>query len=319
MTKPRSDTVIEGENCYHCISRCVRRAFLHGKDSYTGKNYDHRKEWIRERLKFLVGVFCIEVLACALMDNHLHVMIRTCPEKLRELSDCDVARLWLLLYPKSFDAEIIRKQIEALSRNKKQIKILRERLGSVSWFMKSISEFIARRANREDDCKGRFWEGRFRCQRLHGEASLLGCAVYIDLNPVRAGIAKTPEESKFTSARERIEALRKGVREDSLWLAPTLSTRKRRGFLSISFKEYLVVLDEAGRLIKKGKKGAIPKDSEPILKRLGIKPEGWAMLVQNLGNAFSCVVGPKEQLLEAASSLGRQWLKGMNLSQKAFA
>jgi len=316
MTSRRSDTVIEGESYYHCISRCVRRAYLYGQDSYSGKNYDHRKEWIRERLQFLVKVFCIEVLACALMDNHLHLLIRTLPEALRMLTNQDVARRWLTLYrPRDVTAEAI----SALAENDARIAVLRKRLGSVSWFMKSLNEFIARKANKEDDCKGRFWEGRFRCQRLRSEAALLGCAVYIDLNPVRAGKAETPEESRFTSAYERIELLKKGLSEEYSWLAPVQDTGKRRGFLSISLEEYLTVLDETGRIMRKDKRGAIPEKLMPILTRLGIKPEGWPRLVGELGTDFSCFIGDTHSIREAARSIGRRWLKGIRAAQCAFA
>ncbi len=302
MTIRRSDTVVKDEATYHCISRCVRRAFLHGWDSYSGKNYDHRKDWIRDRLRFLVTIFCIEALACAFMDSHLHTLLRTLPDLLKELSSQEIARRWLTLFGREEPQE---EEILAIAQNDARIAVLRERLGSVSWFMKSLNEFIARRANKEDDCKGRFWEGRFRCQRVNEEAALLGCAVYIDLNPVRAGISQTPEESRFTSAYERIEALRQGKSDGELWLAPIQDTGGRRGFLSISLEEYLTVLDETGRIIRNDKRGAIPNNLEPILTRIGIRSKGWTALVQDLEKAFSCHVGNENSIRQTAASIGR--------------
>ena len=167
MTIARREVIKDGEATYHCTSRCVRRAFLCGYDAPTKRSFDHRKVWVQDRLKFLVNIFNLEVLAYALMSNHLHVLLRTRPERGAALSDEEVAERWLTLYPTADSrqlngAEPSEQAIETLSHNRARIELLRKRLGSISWFMKSVSEFIARRANREDDCTGRFWEGRFK-------------------------------------------------------------------------------------------------------------------------------------------------------------
>ena len=75
--------------------------------------------------------------------------------------------------------------------------------------MAQLNEFIARAANKEDKVKGRFWEGRFKCQTLLDEAAIAACMVYVDLNPIRSGVATTPEGSEFTSIQERIRAWQK--------------------------------------------------------------------------------------------------------------
>jgi hypothetical protein len=84
---------------------------------------------------------------------------------------------------------------------------LRKRLSDISWWMRCRADPIARRANREDGVTGHFWEGRYKAQLLLDEASLLACATYVDLNPVRSAIAETPEESRFTGVYDRIQDL----------------------------------------------------------------------------------------------------------------
>ena len=81
MTYARSE-IVDSEKVtnYHCVSRCVRRAFLCGKDALTGQSFDHRREWIRARLSNLVNIFAVEVIAYAAMSNHLHSLIRTRPD-----------------------------------------------------------------------------------------------------------------------------------------------------------------------------------------------------------------------------------------------
>jgi REP element-mobilizing transposase RayT len=212
MGLPRSKYVEEGkEGVYHCFCRCVRRAFLYGFDKQTGQDFSHRKTWILDRLRQLASIFAIDVCAYSVMENHYHTILRMRPDIVERLSDEEVARRWLTLYPPKYRSKKQKKwsideQIYNLSLCSERIAELRKRLSNLSWFMKQQNEFIARAANKEDDVKGRFWESRFKCQALLDEAAIAACMVYVDLNPIRAGQAATPEESEFTSIQERIRA-----------------------------------------------------------------------------------------------------------------
>jgi REP element-mobilizing transposase RayT len=215
MALPRSKYVKDGqEGVYHCFSRCVRRAFLYGYDAFTQRDFSHRKTWLVDRLRHLAAIFAIEVCAYAIMENHYHSILRTRPDIVATWSDREVATRWLELFPQKHRINgkaisPLEEQISALVNCPECIAKLRKRLCSLSWFMGRLNEFIARAANKEDQVKGRFWESRFKCQVLLDEAAIAACMVYVDLNPIRAGLAATPEESDFASIHERLRAWQK--------------------------------------------------------------------------------------------------------------
>jgi putative transposase len=249
MALPRSKYVQEGqEGVYHCFSRCVRRAFLYGFDELTCRDFSHRKAWLVDRLRHLAAIFAIEVCAYAVMENHYHTILRTRPDIVAGWSDREVATRWLTLFPRHCSmggAAIppVEEEICALADCPERIAKLRQRLSSLSWFMGRLNEFIARAANKEDRVKGRFWEARFKCQVLLDEAAIAACMVYVDLNPIRAGLAGTPEESDFTSIQERIRA----------WQKETMTTASvpreaAQDMQSGSFGRNLRMLENAGEI-----------------------------------------------------------------------
>ena len=354
MTIARKEIVLEGkEAIYHCISRCVRRAFLCGHDRFTGNSYDHRKIWIKNRIKYLSQIFLIDICSYSVMSNHLHVILRTRPDSVNESTPIEIAERWYKLFPKRRTKKGLPEkpteiELSSITNNPKKLKELKERLGSISWFMRSINEYIARLSNKEDKCKGRFWEGRFSCQRILDEAGLLTCMTYVDLNPVRAKEAFTPEESTYTSgcnrmkareAREKIKILEKNnllnkelmsdnykkriekeikVSKSDGWLSPIASKGRKKGLLSISLEDYLKVLDITGREIRKGSKGYISNDLSPILQRLEINEEKWIKTVKSYGSLFYRVTGKVESITKAAEQSGRSWLKGLTVSKQVF-
>ncbi len=175
---------------YHCISRCVRRAFLCGEDRFTGKSFEHRRGWVEDKLLTLAKAFCIDVCAYAVMSNHTHLVLYVDDKKANRLNDKAIVIRWhklckgTLLTQKYMQGEKLSKaELIFFSQTVNQY---RERLASISWFMRLLNEDIARKANKEDNCTGRFWEGRFKSQALLDEAALAACMAYVDLNPIRA-------------------------------------------------------------------------------------------------------------------------------------
>ena len=163
---------------FHCIQRCVRRAFLCGFDHATQKNFDHRKLWVQNRLRQLASLFGIDVCGYAVMSNHLHVILRTRPDVVAAWSNEEVAKRWWTLFTgyRDLDHETgpptyqpTDKDLAPLLNNPGRLAELRQRLGSLSWFMRCLAEPIGRRANGEDERPGRFFEGRFKLQVLLDE------------------------------------------------------------------------------------------------------------------------------------------------------
>jgi len=169
-----------------------------------GKCFEHRKPIVEARIRQLGEIFAVSVYAYAVMSNHLHVVLQTLPEVVAVWSDDEIAARWMRLFPRQDVNPAL--QAEVLAGNPERLAVLRGRLANLSWFMRCLSEPIARAANREctnreDICKGWFWEGRFRCQVLLDQTAVIAAMAYVDLNPVRAEICETLEDSAHTSAR----------------------------------------------------------------------------------------------------------------------
>ena len=338
MALPRGKYVQEEKvGIYHCFSRCVRRAFLYGFDPYSGRDYSHRKAWLVDRLRDLTSIFAVEVCDYSIMTNHYHTILRTRPDIADDWSDQEVASRWLTLCPqyyRSKKASIpIDEQIRNLALYPDRIAILRKRLSSLSWFMGRLNEFIARAANKEDGVKGRFWESRFKCQALLDVAAIAACMVYVDLNPIRSGLASTPEESDFTAIQQRIRAWHRNKLEThtpassnfdnnlarSNWLCPISSQNNQGGILPMTETEYFELVDRSGRLVRSDKVGSIDADLAPILLRIGAKPEAWSETVSCFGDKFNLVAGQSTSLRNFSNQLGRHWFKGIVEAQKVFA
>ena len=281
---------------YHCTSRCVRRAFLCGRDRFTGRNFSHRRQWIENRLAMLASVFAIDLIAYAVMSNHYHVVIRIDAQRAMQWSDEEVATRWGQVF--SIPAETV--SAETLSK-------WRERLCSISWYMRCINEPLARWANREDDCAGRFWQGRFKSQALLDDLALLKCMTYVDLNPVRAGIATTPLDSAHTSVRARITGNAKHLVQFSD--SPANASQP----VNLTSREYLSLLDWTGRAIRAAERGVVSSDVPSTVAVLVKDAKQWSREIKHYGRWYYRAVGARDSLERYSRHLGVQWLKGSKM------
>ncbi len=331
MTVARSqlvDTAVT--RWYHCITRCVRRAFLLGEGPLN------RKEWIENRVKELAEIFAVSVGGFSVMDNHLHLLVRLDPEATNGWSDEEVVRRWGRLFPPRDKSRqtlpVSNDWVQSRLKDAEWVAKIRGRLQSLSWFMKSLKEPLSRLANRQDKVRGAFFEQRYKSVAVLDEKSLLATCAYIDLNPVAAGIVEVPEESPHTSVTTRVEHVKAQGRtsdlkaaeqgsvagstasvglEEAIWLCPIEDRRKldssREGMVEgLSLGSYLLLVDYTGRLFREGK-SAISTELAGILARLGTSAEGWQARLEKLkggrllGRFFAA---SRERLREVAARLG---------------
>ncbi|MYD96078.1 MAG: transposase [Gammaproteobacteria bacterium] len=248
MTRARSQIIDREEGgYYHLLSRCVRRSMLCGADPVTGRDLAHRREWIEDLALDLTQLFTVHVIAYAVMSNHYHITVNYRPQERLALSDEEVARRWRVLYrsPGNDDAGTVNSLQEP-----GRIEVLRDRLGDLSWYMRHLNETIARRANLEDDCTGRFWQGRFKAKGLHTSRAVWACMAYDDLNPERARISDQQATSYFTSLQRRLEEASEMPERFDQPMAPltrragmVVSAPKPAPRLELTLREYCAHVD----------------------------------------------------------------------------
>lgn len=329
----------------HVMNRTTRRCFLFGDDPLTGRNYDHRKVWFEERLQFLASQFGIDLLCYAVLSNHFHLILRSRPDVVRSWDDTQVASRWLTLCPPRLEcdgtpATPTELDLDVIRNNPEKLEEIRRRLSDVSWWMRLLSQKIAQRANHEEQETGKFFQARFKATRLLDEMSLLACAAYVDLNPIRAALAETLEGSSFTSIQRRMIDLKASVsnfgsqepdlsaesthppQESSGFLAPvelqerdspvgSHGERRRcsnRGFLNITAAAYAELLDWTARQFRKDKAGATPAHVAPLFSRLEIQEQTWVQLVGGFGRLFYLMAGKPDKIdARLSSDAGRRF------------
>ena len=251
-----------------------------------------------------------------------------------ELTKKEVIARWVAIYPSGktilkayLDGTADKKQIKAAKRT---IKLWREQLKSISWFMRSLNHYIACKANKEDGCKGHFWESRFTSQALLDDTARLSCMAYVDLNPIRAGIADDLNDSDFTSIQERIQTLKLAQEACDIDINnKSESNTKVKSYqpewllafgnshcdtnICFSLMDYLDMVDWTGREIRKDKKGYIAPEVPTILKALNLDAENWLKLSQQFERLFAGFAAKREKLYFYANKIGQSHCKGVGV------
>ena len=324
MTLPRSKLVsVSDTPYYHCTSRCVRRAFLCGDDTYTGKSFEHRRAWFIERLTTLTQVFTIDVAAYAVMSNHCHLVVHIDANAAAVLSRDEVIDRWRQLYR---GPEVIQRYCDGDTLSSSEqgtvstiVACWRERLADLSWFMRSLNEYIARRANAEDGCTGRFWEGRFKSQALLDDTALLTALAYVDLNPVRAGIANDIPSSDKTSVQQRVVAIKDRKTQTPFPLQAFIGEDNSTSIrLPFHLQDYLALVDWTGRYVRADKRGVIDPSTPRILVTLGIDTDEWLPNVTEMQSRYELVMGAPDKMKLHAEARGRHFYRGVRYAARLY-
>ncbi|MEK7415874.1 MAG: hypothetical protein AAB263_21415 [Planctomycetota bacterium] len=319
MTRPRSELIPESScGVFHLVTRCVRRERLLDRGE--------RKVWLCRGLAGWFRHMGIDLLAYSVMGNHLHLVVRLRPDVVEGWSKTELARHALAVLPVRSGPSleplsVSPAVVERYADNAKWLAQQRLRLSSPSWLLRLVKQEVSRRANAEDGCTGHFWEKRFTSVALLDEAATLACMVYVDLNPLRAGIVKTPEASLFTSIRHRVARVRAGTRSDASSADSDLGVQliampqcapphERTGAQerwTISEGDYLDMIDETARHLAAGKRGVLAAEALPLVQRLGITPAAWTATMREGGSMLGSALGGPEARQRWATSRGQSW------------
>ncbi|GHB71357.1 transposase [Psychrosphaera saromensis] len=302
-----------------------------GEDKQTHQSYEHRRKWVEDKLLFLPQVFAIEVCAYSVMSNHTHVVLHINEQQALNWDTTEVLIRWHKVFKGTLLTQkylsLPENELDTLSQSElltieQTAQVYKQRLMNISWFMRVLNESIAREANKEDNCTGRFWEGRFKCQALLDEAALISCMAYVDLNPVRAKMASTPETSDYTSIKQRIhhtlsqtQSTQNNTQTQQPSTLQSFVGNPRKDMpngIPFDLKEYIELVDITGKCIREDKAGHISENLPNILTRLNISEDNWLTITKQFSKVFHGAVG-HEHVLQNFSN-NQQLKRRPNLS-----
>ncbi len=284
---------------FHIVSRCARQLHLFGG---SDRRRQRRKALFLAELERLATFTAVDVAGFAVMDNHIHLLLKVDVDGAHRWTPRQVAERWLALHPprngryRRLDVE--EEHITALCADTEKLESCREKLTSVSQFMKELKQEVAQKINALDQVTGPLWAGRFKCKAIENEAQLLATLAYIDLNPFAANTCEVPEAGQHTTLAARLHGpdarntdknaratnkatphkapnRKRLLNETQGWwlpLEPASASRadQRRCLIpksDLCLKTYLSLLDATSRLIRPGKRRQ-SRDAERISHRI---------------------------------------------------
>ena len=181
---PRTQRLIinDESTVYHVMSRTALDGFPLG---------DVEKDFMLDLIRRYAALYLVEILGFCLMGNHFHILVRMFPED--KFTDEDIQKRYVAFYG---DERIFAEGL---------VPSLREKLSSLSEFMREIKVGFARFYNRRHKRRGYFWGDRFKSVIVENGETLINCLAYIDLNPLRAGLVERPEQYRWNSLGYHIQ------------------------------------------------------------------------------------------------------------------
>lgn len=318
MTRAREEILDTSRpGTYHLITRCVRRERLLERGE--------RKALLCRGLASWLGHMAIDLLGYSVMGNHVHLVVRVRPDVVAEWSAVEVARHALAVLPVRSGPgleplAVTPALVERYAGNARWIAQQRTRLRSPSWLLRLVKQEVARRANADDGCTGHFWEKRFTSVALLDPAAVLACLVYVDLNPVRAGLVRDPVQSAFTSIRHRharaVGAGRSAVDAEDVELgrrlvampqcAPVDGWSKDMPRWSISESDYLAVVQESARATA-GNARHLSGTALALIQSMRLEPQAWSATMGRGGSMGGSVIGGPDAKANWCRVVGQKW------------
>ncbi|QDS95903.1 hypothetical protein FF011L_47040 [Roseimaritima multifibrata] len=210
---------------YHAMNKTTRGIYLFGIDLTSENDYRDRRGWYRDRMALLARFFCIDVLAYSIMSNHWHAILRNRPDLATKLTPREVAIRWLSVTSRAKcrnknGGKITEAEIAKIVNDPEAVEERRARLSNISWFVRQMCQTLSRRCNKEDQVTGHLFGNRFQMNRLPTEEEILAGMLYVDLNPLRAGLADALDDFAEVSISERLTTLEGEAADLESWLAP---------------------------------------------------------------------------------------------------